>query len=85
MAVHAGMSPAFFVNRGPDIRPPELKDTAVNRLINGILHDYPIPVLAMDSAPAPAPTPDAAIDEDDMRITLDSDGEMSLIFLRKTK
>lgn len=57
----------------------------MNRLINGILHDYPIPGLAMDSAPALSPAPDAAIDEDDMRITLDSDGEISLIFLRKTK
>lgn len=52
---------------------------------NGILHDYP--VMALDSAmsaPAPAPAA-AALDEDDMRITVDNDGEITLILPRKTK
>jgi hypothetical protein len=50
---------------------------------DGILYDHTI--LAMDSALAPVPTPAAALDEDDMRITVDADGEITLILPRKSK
>jgi hypothetical protein len=53
------------------------------RLVNGILYDHT--VLAMDSMPAPALVPDATLDIDDMRITVDADGEITLILPRKTK
>jgi hypothetical protein len=54
----------------------------MNRLINGILHDRPMTLLALDSALAPAPTP--AFDSAPIRVDM-VDGEMEITLVVPSK
>ena len=56
----------------------------MNRLINGILHDRPMTLLALDSALKPASTP--AFDFDSAPIRVDMvDGEMEITLVVPSK